>query len=97
MPKERLLSSFNQFEQSKKKWSVPLFLPMGFDEMFREESRFQTKKRGAGEGARESGGDKRRGDTNKCHFGKKKKGTGDRREQLDGCNKRENGGLTKGT
>lgn len=32
--------------------------------MFREESRFQTKKRGAGEG-----GGKRRGDTNKCHFG----------------------------
>lgn len=27
----------------------------------------------------------------------KKKRTGDRREQLDGCNKRENGGLTKGT
>lgn len=46
MPKERLLSAFNQFKQSKKrkeKRSVPLFLPMGFDEMFREESRFQTK------------------------------------------------------
>lgn len=41
---------------------------MGFDEMFREESRFQTKNRGAGGGGR--GGDKR--SNNKCHFGGKK-------------------------
>lgn len=34
---------------------IPLFLPMRFDVMFREESRFQTKRE-----------NKRKGDTNKC-------------------------------
>lgn len=57
----------------------------------------RQKKRGAEEGG--AGGEGIKGEETPISviLGEKKKRTGDRREQLDGCNKRENGGLTKGT
>lgn len=57
---------------SELKRVVPLLLPMRFDEMFHEESRFQTKRE-----------NKRRGDTDKCH-GQIGTGQRTRRKRLDG-------------
>lgn len=61
MPKRKTGVTVTSIPTMKR--SVPLFLPMGLDEIFHEESRFRTKKEEGGE-------DKRRGDTSKCHFGK---------------------------
>lgn len=87
MPKERLPSSFNQFEPSKKGQYLYFYL---WDLM-----KCSVKKADSRQKKRAGEGDKRRGDTNKCNFFGG--GAGDRREQLDSCNKRENDGLTKGT